>query len=101
MARQSHHKPSSTKRITISVAADLLSEFDEMRDVVESDGMSLSRYLVAAAILCHQLGIDDPENPNLDALPITGLDLKPHKNGHVSANERAADALDTILDIQF
>ena len=83
------------------MADDLLFEFDEMRADVEADDMSLSRYLVTAALLCHQLGIDDPENPNLDALPVTGLDLKPRKNGHVSANERAADALDTILDIQF
>jgi hypothetical protein len=101
MTRQSHHRPSSTRRITISVAADLLLEFDEMRRDVETDGISLSRYLVTAAILCHQLGIDDPESPNLDALPAGDLDLGARKNGHVSAGDDVHDALDTMLDIQF
>lgn len=110
MARQPHYQPSSTKRVTISVADDLLPEFDALRDFLDAGEISLSRYLVTAAILCQRLGIDDPEHADFgdflmgdilsaDEWQPSDLDTSHRKNGHVTASNGAQDALDTMLDI--
>lgn len=100
-------KPSKTPRTTISVADDLIDEFDELRRWVEAGQISLSRYLITAALLCKRAGIDDPALAQIDNLlwgemgdpglwePETTAE--PSKNGKVTMNADALDALDKLF----
>lgn len=110
MTRQPHYPPSSTTRVTISVSDDLLPAWTAARDWIEAGEISLSRFLVSAAILCQRLGIDDPENANFgdflmgdmlsaDTWQPPVLEVAHRKNGHVTASASARDALDSMIDI--
>lgn len=56
----SKRRPSNTPRTTISISDDLSADFDALRAFVEAGELSLSRYLITAAVLCMNAGIDDP-----------------------------------------
>ena len=64
---------SKTRRTTISVSEDLERDYDDLvRYVASIKGMSLSRFLITAAIMAMEAGIDDPENADLGATVLWG-----------------------------
>jgi hypothetical protein len=65
MARR---KPSKTRRTTISISEDLSADFDALAAFADAAGMSISRYLITAAVLCMNAGIDDPAAANVGDL---------------------------------
>jgi hypothetical protein len=102
-------KPSRTPKVTISVADDLLPEWQALRAWLADEGeLSLSRYVVAAALLCKRLGISNPESAEFGDLLMEdllnestweppNLDTATHHNGRVTMDDAAASALDKLF----
>ena len=94
-----------TKRTTISVSEDLERDYDDLvRYVARIKGMSLSRFLITAAIMAMEAGIEDPANEDIGDVMLWGSNpanwnTEPDAptNGRTTLEHDALAALDKLV----
>ena len=84
-------------RVCVYVRKDLVSDFERLRRYVDSSGLSMSGYLLQAALLCSRLGIDDPECADIDGLPVAShATMRPVEN-KIGLDGEAEDAFNKLF----
>ena len=85
-------------KVTLSVSIGLRPQWHQLkRWLRENSDLSISAYVVNAALLCQQLGIDDPSQADLDGKIITGGSAPKTTETTVTMSQEARNALDKLL----
>ena len=85
-------------KVTLSVSVGLRPDWHQFKRWLRKNStLSISAYVVQAALLCQRLGIDDPSQADLDGKIITGGCGPQTTESTVTISREARNALDKLL----